>query len=86
MERPVEIVLKDDGFYEITFKYPKEKINDLIIDSRYGENRNIANLITNALAEKYVNENYAELKKLIDLDLVKLLATRKLAGVVASDN
>lgn len=40
---------------------------------------------TKALAEKYVHDNYAELAKLIDLDTVNLLATRKLAGMVASE-
>lgn len=84
MKENVEVILREDGFYQISLIYPKAKFQDLIREG-YGYKDNLAFHVTEKLAEKYVNENYAELKGLIDLDLVKLLATRKLAGVVASD-
>lgn len=77
-----EIILRDDGLYEIKIVYPKAKLIELVRDS-FGYRENLSSYVTKALADKFVNENYSELKKLIDLDLVKLLATRQLAGVVA---
>lgn len=82
--KEAEIILREDGFYQITLVYPKDKLRELILDG-YGYDKNLAWHVTEKLAEKYMNENYTELKKLIDLDLVKLLATRKLAGIVASE-
>lgn len=78
-----EVILREDGFYQITLLYGKERIDNLINDS-YGHRDNLAQMVTNVFAEKYVEKNFSELSKLIDLDLVKLLATRKLAGIVAS--
>lgn len=84
MKEDVDIVLREDGFYQISLAYPKANLRNLIQDG-YGYEKNLAWHVTEKLAEKYVNENYAELKKLIDLDLIKLLVTRKLAGLVASE-
>lgn len=79
-----EIVIKPDGVYEVVLRFASEKFVSLIRDS-YGYNENLSHYVTKALADRYVEENFTELSKLIDLDLVKLLATRKLAGIVAKE-
>ena len=83
MDKP-EIILREDGFYEIKIVYPVSKLSELIRDG-YGYEKNLAWEVTKTLAEKFVNDNYSKLSALIDMDLVKLLATRKLAGIVAKD-
>lgn len=84
MSKEAEITVKDGEVYELRMVISKEDISKLLKDG-YGYRENLSNHITAEFAKKYVIENYAELKKLIDLDLIKLLATRKLAGVVAGD-
>lgn len=85
MRQEPEIILRDDGFYEIKFLYPKDRVNDLVNDSWGKNNSHLADIITHIFAAQYVKDNYDKLSALIDLDLVKLLATRKLAGVVAGN-
>lgn len=78
----VDIIVKEDGIYEVRIVFPKERFNELIRDS-YGYRDNLASKVTEIFAAKYVTDHYQELMKLIDLDLVKLLATRNLTRVLA---
>lgn len=78
----VEITIRPDGVYQVVMAFPAEKFKELIKDG-YGYRENLSSWVTQLLADRYVKENYAELSKLIDLETVKLLATRKLANVVA---
>lgn len=79
-----EVILRDDGFYEIKLLYPKDKLMELIRDG-YGYKENIIYLINEKFAQKFVDTNFDELAKMIDMDTVKLLATRKVAGVVSAN-
>ncbi len=80
MNKP-EIIVRPDGVYELTLAITQDEFSRLLRE--YQARNSLMENITGHFAKAYVEKNFSELSKLIDLDLVKLLATRKLAGVVA---
>lgn len=79
-----ELIIREDGVYEITLLCKPEDLYFLIKDS-YGDRTNIQHEIIQLFAKEYVKKNFDAISNLIDMETVKLLATRKLAGVVANN-
>ena len=89
-EKPVTVLkVKEDGkIYEITTTFREQHLAELISLDPYSNNRHLPNLqreIAEVVVKEFVKRNYDEVVKLIDMDTVKLIATRDLAGVVASN-
>lgn len=80
-----EIVLRDDGFYEVKILFPKDRMNELIRQGYHDREWSIHNQVTGKFAKLFVEKHFDELSKLIDLETVKVLATRKLANIVAKN-
>lgn len=90
MDKPkVEIKVEDNNIYKLTLKVSEEQLQDLFISADNYSGRSydfyFEKEVTQLFAKEYVRRNFDGIAKMIDLDTVKLLATRHLAKVVSSN-
>lgn len=83
MSDQVEFIVRPDGLYQISMVFSQADAKALVQGS-YGSRGGFEEKIAYAFAEEYLKRNYDKLVGLIDLDTIKLLATRRLAADVAS--
>ena len=91
-EPKVEIKVDDNKVYTVTVSVAEEELSALFISrsrsyisgGRY--NINFEDEVTRLFAQEFVTRNFDEIASLIDMDTVKLLATRQLAGVVQKNS
>lgn len=83
-DKEVEIILREDGFYQVKMLFEKERFADLLREGAYHRD-SLSNYVTQEFAKVFVQKNFDDLSKLIDLETVKLLATRRVVGAVAGD-
>lgn len=71
-----EFILQPDGAYELRLIMKAEDIKEVYNSSYTTEN--ICRKVAEKFADEYVSKNFNELSKLIDLDTLKVLATRQI--------
>lgn len=89
-EPKIEIRVDENKIYIVTTSMKEEQLTQLFNDYSRGmaRGRDMAffeNRVTELFAQEYLKRNFDEIAKMIDLETVKLLATRKLADVVSKN-
>ncbi len=88
-EPKVEIKVDANKVYQVTISVDELGLRDMLVThGRHGmtnHNFYFEKEVTKLFAQEYVKLNFDTIASLIDIDTVKLLATRELANVVSAN-
>lgn len=88
-EPKVAITVDENKIYKVTTTIDEDGLKDLLISHRNGMKVNynfyFEKEVTELFAQEYVKRNFDSIANLIDLETVKMLATRQLAKIVSKN-